>query len=77
MPKVGVLLLDVEQEEGSLIHAAGVRVGFPRSEPKVVSYIKKSRLEVAVSLEDFLTKFTIGDLIDMPLYPAGQTRTRK
>jgi hypothetical protein len=31
---VGVLLLDVGQEEGNLIHAAGVRVGFPSSEPK-------------------------------------------
>ena len=74
---MGVLLLDVEQEEGNLIHAAGVWVGFPASEPKDVSYIEKSRLEVAVFLEDFLTKFTTGDLIDMPLYPAGPTRTRK
>ena len=39
-----------------------------------VSYIEKSRLDVALSLEDFLTKFTTGVLIDMPLYPAGPTR---
>ena len=42
-----------------------------------VSYIKQSRLEVASSLEDFLTKFTTGDLIDTPLYPARPTRTKE
>lgn len=34
-----------------------------------VSYIEQSRLEVAPSLEDFIAKFTTGELIDMPLYP--------
>jgi SMI1/KNR4 family protein SUKH-1 len=42
-----------------------------------VSYIEKSRLEVASSLEDFLTKFTTGGLIDMPLYPPKHNKPAK
>jgi len=42
-----------------------------------VSYIEKSRLEVASSLEDFFTKFTTGALIDTPLYPPKHNKPEK
>ena len=42
-----------------------------------VSYIEKARLEVASSLEDFLTKFTTGALNDTPLYPPKHNKLEK
>jgi hypothetical protein len=35
------------------------------------SYIRESRLEVASSSEDFIAKFTSGELVDTPHYPLG------